>query len=361
MLRRGNIQLCALIVCLFLIPFVVGGQQSGKKVTLTGLDRLKEVATNNNQWTGIAVSSKGRVFVNFPRWSPNTSISVGELESDGTVTPYPDVSFNDWVSGDDPSTKFVCVQSVYIDSEDRLWILDPANAMFQGVVAGGAKLMQVDISENKIVQTIYFDDTIAPKQSYLNDVRIDTNTETAFITDSGAGALVMVSLDSGKSRRVLDNHPSTKAENTTVSIGGIPIDFVVHSDGIAFDQKGGWLYYQALTGRTLYRVSAQALRDETLKPEQLASKVETFAKSGVSDGLLYSSSGIYLSSLEDGAIKIVDFNGRVSTVVKDDRIVWPDSFAHGPDGSVWFTTSQIHLGPNPSTPYRVLKVLPKKK
>jgi hypothetical protein len=42
-------------------------------------------------------------------------------------------------------------------------------------------------------------------------------------------------------------------------------------------------------------------------------------------------------------------------VVKDERIVWPDSFALGPDGAVWFTTAQIHLGPNPETPYRIFK------
>jgi sugar lactone lactonase YvrE len=180
----------------------------------------------------------------------------------------------------------------------------------------------------------------------------------AFITDSGTGAIVVVSLDSGAVRRLLDDHASTKAEQTTVTIGGRPIPFVVHSDGIALDQEGGWVYYQALTGRTLYRVPAAALRDDALTPEQLASKVETFAQSGVSDGLIYGPGGVYVSSLEDGSIKVVDADGRVTTVVKDDRIVWPDSFALGADGGVWFTTSQIHLGPNPPTPYRILKILP---
>jgi sugar lactone lactonase YvrE len=84
--------------------------------------------------------------------------------------------------------------------------------------------------------------------------------------------------------------------------------------------------------------------------------VVRFAESGVSDGLLYAHGGVYVSAVEENAIKHVDGSGRVVTLVKDERVVWPDSFALGTDGNVWFTTSQIHLGPNPPTPYRVLEI-----
>jgi sugar lactone lactonase YvrE len=86
--------------------------------------------------------------------------------------------------------------------------------------------------------------------------------------------------------------------------------------------------------------------------------VERFAESGVSDGLLFTADGIYVSALEEGSIKLVNTEGQVETIVRDPRIIWPDSFALGPDGGIWFTTSQIHLGPQPPSPYRILKVLP---
>ena len=49
----------------------------------------------------------------------------------------------------------------------------------------------------KVMQTITFDENVAPKRSYLNDVRLDTKTGHAFITESGTGAIIVVNLKSG--------------------------------------------------------------------------------------------------------------------------------------------------------------------
>jgi sugar lactone lactonase YvrE len=336
--------------------------QAKDEEQLPDAPQLVVVAESPNQWTGVAVSKTGRVFVNFPRWSPTIPMSVGELDSTGKVRPYPNEKLNNWLLGEDPKGKFVCVQSVYIDAKDRLWILDAASPMMGGVLEGGPKLMHVDLASNKILRTFYFDETIAPGASYLNDVRVDTKNETAFVTDSGMGAIIVLDLASGASRRVLDDNPSTKAEDITIKIGDRPVPMKVNADGIALDADDGWLYYQALTGRTMYRVPTKALRetlrDEPYNPEKLAEKVKVFAESGVSDGLLYTKKGILVSSLEDNAIKRVDSKGRVSTVIWDPRILWPDSFALGPDGSIWFTTSQIHLGPKPPAPYRIFRIPP---
>jgi sugar lactone lactonase YvrE len=319
--------------------------------------RLVEFAESDRQWTGVAVSSAGRVFVSYPRWSPFVTASVEELFEDGRVGPFPNEEWNAWAPDAEAAGVFVCVQSVHVDAADRLWILDAGSPFLQGVVPGGAKLVQVDLERDEIARTYAFDEETAPEASYLNDVRVDTATGTAFITDSGLGAIVVLDLESGATRRVLEDHASTKAESTSVQIGEAVVPFVVHADGIALDAEGGWLYYQALTGRTLYRVPTRALLDDALSDAELAESVEEYARSGVSDGLLFGPGGVYLSALEDGAIRRVAPDRTVETLAVDDRIVWPDSFALGPDGAVWFTTSQIHLGAAPPTPYRVLKLV----
>lgn len=88
---------------------------------------------------------------------------------------------------------------------------------------------------------------------------------------------MVVNLKTGQARRLLADHPSTKVEpGAEIVVDGMKIidpktgkapEF--HADAIAFDKKGGWLYYHALTGVTLYRIKTEHLRDETLSPAQL--------------------------------------------------------------------------------------------
>jgi len=46
------------------------------------------------------------------------------------------------------------VQSVVADSKNRLWILDAGSVKFAPVVAGGAKLVAVDLATDKVVKSI---------------------------------------------------------------------------------------------------------------------------------------------------------------------------------------------------------------
>lgn len=327
---------------------------------------LIEVAHSDDQWTGIAVSKTGRIFVNFPRWSPAVTTSVAELLPSGDLKGYPYRKFNNWNTTLSPRDHFVCVQSVYVDDDDYLWILDPGNPYFQGVIPGAAKLVKVDLATDEIVQVIYFDSTIAPTDSYLNDVRIDTKKRIAYITDSGLGALITVNLVTEKSRRLLENHPSTKSEDITLTIDGrqwLRSDGSaprIHADGIALDVENEYLYYKALTGRSLYRIAAPRLLDENLTEEQLGTCVEFVKEVGATDGLyICPRDYLYLTVIEDDAIKRITPQDSLETVIADPRIEWPDSFAFGPDGYIYFTVSQLHLGVERQVPYKIFKFNPK--
>src|SRR5438046_809261 len=166
--------------------------------------QLQEVARfPNQQVTGVGVSQKsGRVFVNFPYWSDDHFLSVAEIIN-GQSRAFPD---EEWNKPGTPDSHFVCVQSVVVDDQDNLWILDPAAPKMQEIVKGGPKLVKVDLGTNKVVQTIPFGEDVAPSKSYLNDVRIDTAGEKAFITESAKGAIIVVDLKTGKARSLLDGH-----------------------------------------------------------------------------------------------------------------------------------------------------------
>jgi sugar lactone lactonase YvrE len=323
---------------------------------------LVEVASSIRQWTGIAISNEGRIFVNYPRWSDNVPISVAEW-IDGEVKPYPNLEMNLWNPQDSPKEHFVCVQSVFVDDANNLWILDPANPQFKGVVAGGPKLFKVNLTTNAIERTYFFDNTIAPENSYLNDMRIDTKKELAYISESGEGAIIVLDLKTGKARRLLSGHFSTQSQEITLTIEGQKWllsgkEPRVHCDGIALSPDAGYLYYQSLTSRSLYRIATQWLQKEDTA--DLEEKVEFVCSSGAADGLIFDKQGnLYLSSLEHNAIRRLGSDNILEVIAKDSRISWPDSFAFF-QGTLYFTTSQIHLGGKISNPYKIFKILPLK-
>jgi sugar lactone lactonase YvrE len=353
----------AILAIMILATCISVTEAAGKKSKVAAPKKniLVEVAQSKRQWTGVAVSKEGRIFVNYPRWSNDVPVSVAELKGN-QVIPYPDGSWNQWKAGQYPKKQWVCVQSVYVDGKNNLWVLDPASPHMKGVVADGPKLVKFDLNTNMPMQTYSFDRTVAPEKSYLNDVRIDLQHNIAYITDSGLGAIVVLNLADGTARRLLADHPSTKAEDTKIVINGQTWERdgknpKINSDGIALDPRNQTLYYQALTGRTLYSVPVAALLDKKLTPEQLGQKVTKVTPNVVVDGIEFGVDGkLYLSSIEDYSIKRLALpSKRIEGVMNDARLVWPDSFARGSGSSMYVTTSQIHLGPNPASPYRVFK------
>ena len=343
-----------IVICLTLSKINCGNERKEPEVLKY---RLSKVAHSDYRWTGVAVSKKGRIFVNYPRWSDNIPFSVGEIMESKEEKPYPNEEWNNWDSLKSVHDHFICVQSVYIDLNNILWILDPANPMFGGVIEEGPKLLKVDLKSNQVIQTILFDSTITDRNSYLNDVRVDIKTNTAYITDSGYGAIIVVNLNTSQSRRVLSDHFSTKAEDITLKIANNELSIKVHSDGIALDDEQDYLYYQALTGHHLYRIKTDYLRDQSIPEADLGSKVELVGKSGASDGLFFKDGFVYLTSIEHNAIKRITEQGEVQLMVKDTLLEWPDSFSMSADGEIYVTTSRIGF-PADSKPFYLFKLLP---
>ena len=312
---------------------------------------LVQVAAFDHQVTGVTVSAEGRVFVNFPRWTDDAPISVAEVLPNGSLRPYPDEKWNSWrnaKAGDMPvDGHFVCVQSV-VAAHGALWVLDPAAPGNEKILPGGPKLVRIDLATDKVTQVIAFPEDVALQGTYLNDIRFSLDGLTGYITDSGArGAIIVVDLESGSAFRALDGHGSTQPErDVVVEVDGAPLrrpdgrQPVFAADGIALSNDGVVLYYQALTGRTLYAIETASLAPGS--PEGSAeAAVRTVGTTHVADGMWMSSEDmLFITSPGDNSVKRLS-GGALETVVQDNRLRWPDTLSEGPDGSMYVTASRI--------------------
>jgi hypothetical protein len=135
-------------------------------------------------------------------------------------------------------------------------------------------------------------------------------------------------------------------------------------DGIALSPDGATLYYAALNGGELYRVSTAALRGPgTPAPEKVADVTQT-------DGMIADAHGrIYLTDMEHSSVVRVDpATGALALVARDPKLRWPDGFAWHADGSLLVTASALHTFlPKPivtsshiasNAPYHVLRIRP---
>ena len=308
--------------------------------------------------TGVTVAADGRIFINFPRWGDDTPFTVGEIR-EGKVVPYPDALINTFDPAR-PGETLGSVQSVVVDPANRLWILDTAAPSFSTPVSGGAKLVAVDLTTDKVVKTIVLPSSAVLPTTYINDVRFNLRqgkAGVAYITDSsvrGPGAIIVVDLDNGESWRKLSGHPSTSPDPSFIPVvegerlairekGKVPAPFNVASDGIAISTGGATLYYCPLSSRHLYSVPTALLVDRSISDAEVGRAVLDLGKKGASDGLEADDKGrVYAGDYEHNSIRQRQVDGEWKTIAHDPRILWPDTMSVASDGYLYFTANQLH-------------------
>ena len=327
------------------------------------LGALEPVAYFNGAMpTGVTVSHKGRIFVNFPKWGDDVSFTVAEIRK-GEMVAYPDESINQ-TNPADQAVALVSVQSVVVDPVDRLWILDTGSPLFQPTKYRGPKLVCVDLKTDQVSKKILFPQDVALPTTYLNDIRFDLRRGSegmAFITDSaqkGPNGIIVVDLASEQSWRRLHDHHSVKPEELQTFLpivegrpflerqpdGSVKHGASMGSDGIAINADGTRLYYCPLGSRKLYSVDTNALSDQSLKEQEVgATVIDEGDRGGASDGLESDSAGnIYSTNYEHNAILRRSPDKRWETLTHDPRLLWPDTLSLATDGYLYVTANQLH-------------------
>ncbi|MDR7037479.1 sugar lactone lactonase YvrE [Methylobacterium sp. BE186] len=329
--------------------------------------------------TGLAISRSGRLFVMMPRFDAKVPITVGEVAQDGSVLPYPSEAANR-PDPTNPQTSLLHVPNGVFDRDDTLWLLDAGLPEGKGPpVPGGAKLVQVDLAENRIRRIVPLESGITPSSS-LNDLRVDIREgrAVAYITDQGQGeegAILAVDLRSGRVVRRLQGHASTRSQKNLVKFvehqpvmlrpeGGPEKPVQGGANGIALSPDGGRLYYAPLIGRRLYAVDAASLLDPDATDAEVAAGVEDLGEKGMTGGLTTDAEDrVYLTLQEQNAVARRHPDGRIEVIASDERLIWADTFWITPDRWLYVSAAQVNRRPEynggadlQKPPYAILRV-----
>ena len=299
----------------------------------------------------ITVTPDGRMIVSLHQhFEPEPR--VAEIIDGHKLRPFPNAEWNDPDKAD--YERLDTVLGVQTDTTGVLWMLD--NGMRSSVTP---KLVGWHLEEDRLYQLIKIPEPISHERSFLNDLAVDRDKNYIYIADpmGDGSALVVVNLEDGSSRRVLEGHYSVIPEDIDLVIDQIPAG-VRLPDGsinrprvgvnpIALDAENEWLYYGPMHGTAIYRIHTSHLINTDLSDDELAKHVERFGNKPISDGSSVNNAGeIYITDLGNNAIGIVNTNGSYRQLFQDDDLIrWPDAFSFGPDNWVYVAVNQLHRGP----------------
>jgi hypothetical protein len=307
---------------------------------------LKVEATSDAMiWNAVAVDGQ-RIFVAGPRWTGSHGPALGLLGKDGKPAPYPDAAWNGWQEGGDNAKAFVNVNAIHLDGRGSLWVIDTGSPQFGGdPLPGGAKAVQIDLKTNRVVRTIAFGPDVALPGSYVDDIRF--NGRHAYLTDAGKPGLIVVDLDTGKSRRVLENHPSVVASKErvidvagTVVRGGDGQPLAVNADPFELSLDHRTLYYGPLSG-PWSQVPTRLLDDQGAPAAALAAAVKPWIDLPPIGGSVLDAKGnLYYTELRTSSLMKRAPDGKVTTVLSDPRLHWVDAPTIA-NGRMWLPVPQM--------------------
>ncbi|OLB37999.1 MAG: hypothetical protein AUI04_15095 [Candidatus Rokubacteria bacterium 13_2_20CM_2_64_8] len=227
------------------------------------------------------------------------------------------------------------------------------------MVDGGAKLVKIDLRTNQVSRVYALGPDLAPPGSVLSHMRVDARF--LYVTDAGLGAIVVIDRETGHGHRTLEGARCSRADLTIVPMihgkpllhpdGKVP---VIHLSHLELSPDGTWMYFTPLFGPTLWRVETKYLQDPHLTSDAIAAHVEAVVPIPPVTGISADAAGtLYFSALTEDGVLALGRDGKLRTVIRDERISGANEGSIGPDGYYYFPNSQA---PRVNRPYEVFKI-----
>ncbi|WP_210297466.1 L-dopachrome tautomerase-related protein [Bradyrhizobium sp. 2S1] len=291
------------------------------------------------------------IFSHHPFFSPE--IRVAKLTSPTTFQPFPSAEWNTPRKGTDQYLDNVL--GLRSDENGVVWIIDMG---FRTNIT--PKLVGWNTRSDRLERIYYMPDPVTRTGSQPQDIVIDQKHRKFYIADENIGpggdgshaAIIIIDMDTGRARRVLDGDRSTIPEDLPITVDGKdltvsgkdgkPSIIKVGCDGITMDVRSEWVYFAPLSGRSIYRVRVADLNDEKLTPSELSARVERYSDKPNNGGLSIDYAGnLYLTAVESKSVGVIGADRKYRTYLSDAEMVWPDGITASADGYMYVSASQI--------------------
>ncbi|MEM7670687.1 MAG: L-dopachrome tautomerase-related protein, partial [Pseudomonadota bacterium] len=217
--------------------------------------KLEVVAALDQGPGNVAVTPDGRIILSMHQFY-DPDIRVMELMEDGSLVPFPNEAWAGPRGADGQG--LTAVLGLRSDRNGIVWMLDNGAGQDQARVVGW------DTTTDTLHKVVDVPDSVSIETSFHNDLALDQQRPLAYIADIG-GALVVLNLDTGEGKRLLQGHESTSADDIDFVVRG---ELLMSPEGeavrtgmnpITISPDNVYVYFGAMTGDTIYRVPTAVL------------------------------------------------------------------------------------------------------
>ncbi|MBO1325886.1 gluconolactonase [Acetobacter sp. TBRC 12305] len=313
------------------------------KVAELGPSALTPFMQSDKQvWDAILPLPDGRMLFEAPAWVGNTGPQLYARAPDGTLAPWPDAAWN--ATQGDAATRIVSAGGLVRAASGSVWVLDNGVPDHAKPPVAPPKLLEIDPAQNKVLRSIPIEASALRPGSILSGVAV--HDKTAYVADSGVGAVIVVDLAAGMSRRFLDHHPALVATRPIVTPAGPLHDAsgrlaALDASMIAVSPDGSWIVVQPPSGY-LSRIATSLFFDPDVTPAAFEEGVTQWFKTPTLGGMAIDSDGtLYWADVTTGSI-LSYTTGRIPRrLITDPRLTWPTTPGLDEHGHLFVSASQI--------------------
>ncbi len=360
----------AFAALLFVLPSLATlPAPAGEQLLSGAIEAVAELPINPGN---LAVTESGRIFATVHQFR-RAEAQLIEVTGPNSYRPWPDSAWNG-AFGSGPEVLNSAL-GIRIDGQDRLWVLDNGLGDPTHQPDQPPKLLAFALADGQLVFRYDFPAETAPAGSFLNDLAVDAEQGFVYIADPGGShepALVILDLNHRVSRR-FSASPALQAENLDLVVAGRVVGgrgedgkvkpARIGVNPITLSADGETLYFGAMNGTTWYQVPARLLR-ESADDATVAAAIVRVGPKPLSDGAATDAAGNhYFTDLGRNAISTLSPDGKLETLVVDDRLQWPDALDFGEPDWLYIAVNQLHRAPplnggvdGAKPPFRIMRV-----